>query len=152
MSRSDRTSGNGFKPKRGEIEVLGRNSFLWEWWGTGAAPQRSCGAASLEVFKARLDGALGSLAGGWGWQPAHNRGLELGGLSVHSNLRHSMILWFYICRGEFVHFCSTQGALCKKNNLLMFCSDLESHWAVSAQNSRATASKSNSDMLHFCPL
>jgi len=43
------------------------------------AAQRGCGAPSLEVFRARLDAALGSLSWGWG-SPAHGRALGLGGL------------------------------------------------------------------------
>jgi len=35
------------------------------------AAQRSCGAPSLEVLKATLDGTLGSLS--W-WVPNHGRG------------------------------------------------------------------------------
>ena len=62
---------------------------LWE-----QAAQRSCGAPSLEVLQARLDGALGSLsfggspAHGWGW------GSGSGGFRVLCNLSHSVIyLW-----------------------------------------------------------
>jgi len=45
---------------------------------TGTAAQRCMGTPSLEVLKARLDGALGSLR--WWGQSAQGRGLELGGL------------------------------------------------------------------------
>jgi len=45
----------------------------------GTAAQRAVGTPSLEVLKARLDGALGSLS--W-WGPVSPRqGLELGALS-----------------------------------------------------------------------
>ena len=39
------------------------------------AAQRAVGAPSLEAFKARLDGALGSLRW-WGGSPAHGLGLD----------------------------------------------------------------------------
>ena len=54
-------------------------------------PREDVGASSLEVFKARLDGALGSvswwgaalpMAGGWNWVT----------FKVPSSLSHSMIL------------------------------------------------------------
>jgi len=41
-------------------------------------PREVVGAPSLEVLKARLDGALGSLS--WWGNRAHGRGLELGDL------------------------------------------------------------------------
>ena len=48
--------------------------------GEALAPRarEAVGAPSLEVLKARLDGALGSLS--WWRHPAHRRGLELDGL------------------------------------------------------------------------
>jgi len=42
------------------------------------SPREAVGAPSVEVLKARLDGALGSLS--WWGQPAHGRGWELDGL------------------------------------------------------------------------
>jgi len=56
----------------------------------GTAVWRSCGAPSLEVVKAKLYGALGSLS--WrGGSPAHGWGLELG-FMVSSNPKHSVVL------------------------------------------------------------
>ena len=43
---------------------------------------------SLEVLKAGLDGALGSLS--WRGAPSPQQGLELGGFKVPSNPSHSM--------------------------------------------------------------
>ena len=52
--------------------------FLRFLWGAGTAAQRSCGAPSLEAFKARLDGVLGSLS--WWGQPCPRQGLGGRGL------------------------------------------------------------------------
>jgi len=41
-------------------------------------PRKAVDAPSLEVLKARLDGAEGSLS--WWGEPAHGRGLELSDL------------------------------------------------------------------------
>lgn len=48
-------------------------------------------AVSLEVYKVRLDGAVGNLGVVEG-VPAHGRGLDLGDFKVHSNSNHAMIL------------------------------------------------------------
>ena len=50
----------------------------------------SCGAPSLELLKARLDGAMGSLS--WWGQPAHGRGW---GSKFSFNVSHSMLLWLW---------------------------------------------------------
>ena len=71
--------------------MLRRNYFRGRW-GTGTAAQRSCGAPSLEVLKARLDGALGSWTGGGQpcpWQGGWNWVI----FKVPSNPCHSVILW-----------------------------------------------------------
>ena len=79
--------------------MLGRNSLLRGWRGPGTAAQRSCGAPSMEVLKAGLDGALGSLscwvaalpmAQVWGWV----------GFMVPSNITHdffSTLLDLAVC-------------------------------------------------------
>lgn len=46
---------------------------MLRWCGPGRAAERSCGAPSLEVLKARLDGAPGSLSW-WVGSPAHSMG------------------------------------------------------------------------------
>ena len=76
-SDSDRTSGNVFKLKEGKFRLDVRKKFFtqrvvrhWHCY------LESCGAPSLEVLKARLDGASDSLswwgaalpmAWGWNW-------------------------------------------------------------------------------------
>jgi len=66
--------------------VLGGHSVCKKWCGAATAAQRAMCAPSLEVLKTRLDGALGGLS--WWGQPAHGRGLLLGGLKVPSNPSH----------------------------------------------------------------
>jgi len=73
--------------------MLGGNFLLRGQWGAGTAAQRSCGTPSLEVLKARLDGALGSLS----WWGA-GVGTELNWnwrIFKIPSLSHSMILWFH---------------------------------------------------------
>ena len=90
---SDRTKGNGFKLKEGRFRlVIKRKSFtqgLVKHWHR--LPREAVGAPSLEVFKARLDGALNNLvrwevslpmAGRWNWVI----------FNVPSNPNHCMVL------------------------------------------------------------
>ena len=59
-SDNDRTRGNDLKLKEGKfrLDVIGK--FFTQIVMSGTAAQISCGAPSLEVLRARLDGALGS--------------------------------------------------------------------------------------------
>jgi len=53
---SDRTRGNGFKLKKGRFTLDIQKKFF-----TVRLPREAVDAPSLEVFKARLDGALSNL-------------------------------------------------------------------------------------------
>jgi len=57
---SDGARGNGFKLKQGRFRLSVGEIFQSEWQGTGR-PERLGMPPSLEVFKVRLDGALGNL-------------------------------------------------------------------------------------------
>ena len=59
-------------------------------WGSGTAAQRAVAAPSLEVPKARLDGAMGSL--NWRGWPVHGRGWGWVGFKFPSSLSLSIIL------------------------------------------------------------
>ena len=74
--------------------VGSKQTSSWPFNIQRGLPRESVGAPSLEAFKARLDGALGSLswwgaalpmAGGWNWV----------GFKVLSNPSCSVILWFH---------------------------------------------------------
>jgi len=60
---SDRTIGNGFKLKKGRLRLDVRGKFFTErvmsCWNR--LPREAADASSLEVFRTRLDGALGNL-------------------------------------------------------------------------------------------
>jgi len=89
-----RTRRNDFKQKEGRFNIDMRKKFVAQEGGEFLVQvaQRSCGARPLEVPKAWVDGALGSLswwrsalpmAWGWNWIV----------FKVLSNLIHSMMLW-----------------------------------------------------------
>jgi len=57
---SDRTRGNCFKLKEGRFRLDVRGKFFTESGEVLAQLPRSCGAPSLQVLKAMLDGTLGN--------------------------------------------------------------------------------------------
>ena len=74
---SDKTRGNGFKPRQGRFSLDIRRKFFTQsvvkHWNR--LSKEVVDAPSLEAFKARLDVALGSLIVVAG-DPAHSRGVE----------------------------------------------------------------------------
>jgi len=60
---SDRTRGSGFKLKEGKFGLDIRKKFfpLWVVWHWNRLPRDVVDTPSLELFKARLDGALSNL-------------------------------------------------------------------------------------------
>ena len=60
---NSRTMGNGFKLREGKIQVGYQEEVLYREGGEvlEQLPREAVDALSLEVFKASLDGALGSL-------------------------------------------------------------------------------------------
>ena len=63
-SDSSRTRGNGFQMKRGKILIRYSEKMFYSEGDEALAqlPRQAVGAPPLEAFKARLDGALGSLS------------------------------------------------------------------------------------------
>jgi len=64
LSDSDKTRSNGFKLKENRIKLGIMRTFFTQMMGRHGhrLPREAVGAPSLEAFKARLDGALGSLS------------------------------------------------------------------------------------------
>ena len=89
-SHSDRTRGNGFKLKEGSFRLdVRKNSLLRVVKPLHRLLREAMGAPFLEMLKARLEGALGSLI--WWVAGSCNRL----GFKVPSNLRHSVAFWIY---------------------------------------------------------
>jgi len=91
--RSHRTKGNGCKRKEGRFRLDIRKKFFTmrvvKHWNR--LRREAVAAPSLEVFKARLDGALSNLVW-WKMSLVMAGGLELMIFKVPSNPYHSMIL------------------------------------------------------------
>lgn len=57
----NRTRDNGFKPKKGQFRLDIRKKVFYNEGNEAQVDQRRCGCGFLEVFQARLEGALNNL-------------------------------------------------------------------------------------------